>query len=445
LAINPLHTRLAARELAHILNDSGALAIIVDDSFVPVLQAMAGELRSVKTLIYAGDGEAPEGFVDYERLLQTSSFEAPSVQVHENDLAGIFYTGGTAGIPRGVMLTHRNLTTNAYHMLAAGTYLHDDICLHTAPMFHLANGTAMYSITWLGGTHTFVKSFEPKAVMEAIQRERVSVTVMVPLMISTLINHADFARYDLSSLRRLSYGGSPIPMDLLRKAMRMLGCMFSQSYGMTEASPLVSMLRPEDHVLEGTPDQLRRLASCGREIIGVQVRIWNEADEEVALGEVGEIVVRGPNVMHGYWNFPDETARVMRKGWYLTGDMGYFDKDGFIFLVDRRKDVIVSGGEKVYSTEVENAAYSHPAVLEAAVIGVPDARWGEAVKAVVVLRPGLTLSAQELIEHCRQRIAGFKLPKSVDFVAELPKSGVGKIMKRELRERYWAGQGRRIN
>ncbi len=445
LVVNPLNIRLAAPELVYILNDSASLALAVDDAFLPLLQAIKGQIPTVSKLIYVGSHEAPQGMVHYEALLERSSATTPKIDLREDDLAGIFYTGGTTGNPKGVMLSHRNLTCNAYNTMALAMYKSSDVYLHAAPMFHLANGAAMYTVTWRGGTHTFVKAFEPKAVLETVQRERVTTSIWVPVMINALINYPDCAQYDISSLRRITYGASPIPVEVLRKAMRMFGCEFGQGYGMTEASPLVTLLEPEDHVTDGPPAQVRRLASCGREIIGVQVRIVNEAGEDVAPGEVGEIIIRGPNIMQGYWNKPEETAAVLREGWYYSGDMGCFDEERFIFLVDRRKDMIVSGGENVYSTEVENAIYSHPAVLEAAVIGVPDERWGEAVKAVVVLRPGHTLSSEEVIEHCRRQIAGYKLPKSVDFAAALPKSGAGKILKRELREPYWAGYQRRIH
>jgi long-chain acyl-CoA synthetase len=241
------------------------------------------------------------------------------------------------------------------------------------------------------------------------------------------------------------YGAAPMPVELLKKAMEVIGCDFIQGYGMTEASPLLTILYFEEHHTEGPEKLTRRLLSCGREIIGVEVRIVNEDGQDVKPGEVGEIIARGPNIMQGYWKKEAETEAVLRDGWYYTGDMGTVDDEQYIFLVDRKKDMIITGGENVYSTEVENAIYTHPAVLEAAVIGVPDERWGEAVKGIVVLKPGVAAEAEEIIEHCRDSIAGYKVPKSIEFMEELPKSGAGKILKRDLREKYYEGRDRRIN
>jgi long-chain acyl-CoA synthetase len=236
-----------------------------------------------------------------------------------------------------------------------------------------------------------------------------------------------------------------MPAQLLKEAIKVLGCDFMQGYGMTEASPLLTVLYPEDHHTEGPEKLTKRLLSCGREIIGVEVRVVDDDGHDVKPGEIGEIIARGPNIMQGYWKKEAETQAVFKKGWYYSGDMGTVDEDNYIFLVDRKKDMIISGGENIYSTEVENAIYTHPAVFEAAVIGVPDEKWGEAVKGVVALKPGAEATAEEIIQHCRGQIAAFKVPKSIDFVSELPKSGAGKVLKRDLREKYWEGQKRRIS
>jgi long-chain acyl-CoA synthetase len=275
----------------------------------------------------------------------------------------------------------------------------------------------------------------------------VTSTVLVPTMINFLINHPDIAKHDLSSLRRITYGASPMPVELLKRAMKVFpGVEFFQGYGQSESSPLLTTLMPEDHVTEGPEQITRRLASCGRPVIGVEVEVVDENDRRVKSGEVGEVVARGPNVMMGYWKRPEETAATLRGGWLRTGDMATIDEDGYIYLVDRKKDMIISGGENVYSTEVENVIYQHPAAREAAVIGVPDDKWGEAVKAIVTLKDGASLTESELIEFCASRLADYKVPKSVEIrEGELPKSGAGKILKKELREPYWQGHNRRVN
>jgi long-chain acyl-CoA synthetase len=288
-----------------------------------------------------------------------------------------------------------------------------------------------------------VREFRPELVLEAIQRERVTITFLVPAMLSMLLEHPRFGDHDLSSLRSIIYGGSAIPEDRLRKALRQLPCTFAQGYGLTETSPLLCVLPPEDHVLEGP--RARRIQSCGRPARGVEVKIFDERDQECPPEVVGEIVARGRNVMQGYFNNPEATATALRSGWFRTGDLGLRDADGYVYIVDRKKDMIVSGGENVYPREVEEVLYTHPAVLEAAVVGVPSERWGETVKAVVVLRESAAVSERELIGYARERLAHYKAPTSIDFVEVLPRNPSGKVLKRELRERYWLGHGRRVN
>lgn len=279
-----------------------------------------------------------------------------------------------------------------------------------------------------------------------MERERVTATLLIPTMINFLIHHPDVKARDLNTLRYIAYGGAPMPAELARQAMQTLSCSFIHVYGLTESSPLLTFLPPEEHVADGPPEKVRRLLSCGREIIGVRVRVVNPEGREVAPGEVGEIIAKGPNNMVGYWNKPQETADALRDGWLYTGDLATVDDEGYIYIVDRKKDMIITGGENVFSTEVENALYTHPAILEAAVVGVPDATWGEAIKAIVVLKPDMQASAEDIMEHCRSHIAHFKVPRSVDFYAgALPKSGSGKILKRELREKFWTGQERMVH
>jgi long-chain acyl-CoA synthetase len=444
----PLNTRLAADELVFILNDAECAAFITDDSLLPLAASFKPRLQGIRNFVAI---ESDDGFDDYESLIAEHSGKRPASlsieDASEEGLVGLFYTSGTTGLPKGVMLNHRNLWMNAMHTLAMRTPEPGAIFLHSAPMFHLATFPAVINNTVTGCAHAILKKFDIKMLMEIVERDRVTSTVLVPTMINFLISHPDFDKHDLGSLKRITYGASPMPMALLKRAMEALpGVEFFQGYGQTESSPLLTTLMPEDHVTEGDERVTRRLASCGRPVIGVEVEVVDERGAPVSTGEVGEVVARGPNVMMGYWKRPEETAAALRGGWLHTGDMAMVDEDGYIYLVDRKKDMIISGGENVYSTEVENVIHTHPAVREAAVIGVPDEKWGEAVKAIVTLKPGATLTDRELIEYCAARLADYKTPKSVEIrEGELPKSGTGKILKKELREPYWQAHNRRIN
>ena len=443
--IVPLNFRLAAAELAYILQDAGATAILVGKGF-DTLYAETKQRLATSPLAISTAAETPEGMLCYERCLADASPEFRPVDIDEHDLAGLFYTSGTTGNPKGVMLSHRNIVSNAYHLLSSIHEQEGEVYLHCCPMFHLADGSTSHRITWLGGTHVIVPGFEPVAVLEALQRERVTSTLLVPTMINFLVNHPRVKAYDLSCLRRILYGASPMPVELLRRATQVLGCELIQAYGLTETSPMLTILHPQYVALDGDAAKVKRLASCGRAVPGVRVRVVNDHGEDVQPGEVGEIIARGPNIMQGYWNKPEETAAAFRDGWLCTGDLATVDDEQFIFIVDRKKDMIISGGENVFSTEVENALYKHAAVLEAAVIGVPDERWGEAVMALVVLKPGTTATAAELIDHCRELIAHYKCPRRVEIQTELfPKSGSGKILKTVLREPYWQGESRRVH
>jgi long-chain acyl-CoA synthetase len=346
------------------------------------------------------------------------------------------------------MQTHGNLMVNAKHMLWANPLFHHDRFLHLTPMFHSAGVANMYAQMLVAGTNITCPGFDPELVGRMIEEHDVTVCVLVPTMINMFLNHPGTAERDLSTWRLCLYAASPIPMALLQRAMRELPCGFSQGYGMTEMSPHCCQLNTEDHdrAMSGDADAERRLASAGTPCIGVDVECRRPDGTLCAIGEVGEITVRGPNMMPGYWNRPAETAQAFTDdGWYRTGDLGSIDAGGYVFLVDRAKDMIVSGGENVYTTEVENALAGHPAVLELAVFGVPDERWGEAVHAAVVLKPGTTATEAELIAHCRLSIGGFKVPRAITIRDEpLPKSAAGKILKRDLRAPYWEGHDRAV-
>ncbi|TMD57396.1 MAG: long-chain-fatty-acid--CoA ligase [Chloroflexi bacterium] len=444
--IVPLNIRLARPEIVFILNDSETKVLVVDKTFASYVTGR-DSFPTVEHVLYNGD-ETPEGMLHFEDLLNKGARIPQSAdrEMEDNDLSGLYYTGGTTGRSKGVMLSHKNVVSNAFHMIMASSYTGQDTYLHAGPMFHLADIASTFALTMVGGCHAFTPIFNPVSMLETVQREKITTTLIVPTMINALLNHPDVDNYDVSSLRRITYGGSPMPLELLKKGLQKWGPIFVQAYGMTEAAPLLTMLNPQDCSIDGTPEQVRRLASCGKESLGVEVCVVNAEGNDVQPREIGEIIARGPNIMLGYWRMPEATAAAIMDGWYYTGDLATVDEENFLYIVDRAKDMIISGGENIYCVEVENALYTHPAVLEAAVVGIPDETWGESVHAVIVSKPGTSASSEELIEHVRTQIASYKTPRSIEFRTEaLPKSGAGKILKRDLREKYWVGKSRRVN
>jgi long-chain acyl-CoA synthetase len=442
--IVPVNFRLPPQEIKYILDHSGARAVAVDAALTPTLESVSSTLETVEHRISISDSPK-EDYIDYEELLARGSPEFDAIEVGEDDLLGLFYTSGTTAEPKGVMLTHKNVAANVAHSEPYWEHEPGDIYLHAAPMFHLADGATVYSNIARGVTQACIARFEPAPVLEMIERERVTTMVLVPTMINFLLQVENLGSYDLSSLRHITYGASPIAPDLLRRAIDRFGCRFGQGYGLTEAAPLLTVLTADDHIITDEKSE-RRLASCGKPVTGVDVRVVKEDGSEVRAGEVGEIIARGPNIMAGYWKREEDTKNAIIDGWLHTGDLATVDEDGYIYLVDRKKDMIVTGGENVYSTEVEAALYAHPAVKEAAVIPVPHADWGEAVHACISLRAGAEATPAGLIDFCRHRLASYKIPRSVEIIeGELPKGGTGKILKKQLRERYWRGQSRRIS
>jgi long-chain acyl-CoA synthetase len=358
----------------------------------------------------------------------------PDADAGDDTLAALFYTGGTTGKSKGVMLSHRNLVSNSMNVTIGG---HDDeftTYLHAAPMFHLADSGSTFAVTANGGRHVFIPRFDPDDCLQAMQQERVTRGMFVPTMINILASHPKVPDFDLSSLRYIFYGGSSISEGVLRKALDAFpNCQLANAYGMTEASPGLTILPFRYTTLDGP--YAGRLQSCGRAVYSAELKIVDANRNEVPRGTVGELAARGPMIMLGYWNKPDETAAVLEDGWYYSGDAAYMDDEGFLFIVDRLKDMIISGGENIYTAEVESAISLLPGVAEVAVIGVPDAKWGETVHAVIVPRAGADLTADAVIEHCRTQIAGYKCPRSIEFRdTPLPVSGAGKVLKRELRD-----------
>jgi long-chain acyl-CoA synthetase len=417
MVLVPLNPRHTDAELRYALEDAGAKVLFAG-------RPVADLPPCVEAVIEVGEA--------YEALLASAAPADFPDHIGEEDLAGLFYTGGTTGAAKGVMLTHRNLVANAMHLQLCRPFSPATVWLVTAPLFHLAGSIAVLSTVWNAGRHVVLAAFDPGAVLDLIERERVTATLVVPSMLAAM-NEEQLARpRDVSSLELVSFGGAPSATATLRRAHEAFpGARLLHIYGATETAPIATTLLGVEDVLDTA-----RAQSCGQPAVGVDVEIRTTDGGRAAAGDVGEVVVRGPNVMGAYWNKPRETADALEDGWYRTGDLGYMDEEAFVFLVDRAKDMIVSGGENVYSTEVEDVLYRHPAVLEAAVFGVPDAKWGEAVHAVVVPRAPVT--ADELIAHCRAAIGAYKVPRRIDLRAQpLPKSGAGKVLKRELRAPFW--------
>ncbi|MES2148960.1 MAG: long-chain-fatty-acid--CoA ligase [Pseudomonadota bacterium] len=440
--VNPANIRWSAAEIAFSLDDCETRVLIVDDQFLPMVPELRQRAACLTRLIYAGDGATPEGMLSFEDMIAASA-PIPDTGRSGDDLAGVFYTGGTTGFPKGVMLGHGGLYINALTIAAEGATQEGSTGLHAAPMFHLACIGVMNAMLVHCCTHVFLPAFAPGAVLQTIEKESIATALLVPTMVQMTVDHPDADRHDLSSLRNVLYGASPISEAVIDRAMAKLpNANFFQAYGMTELSPAATMLTPFYHTPEGRKQG--KIRSAGRPTFCAEVRIFNEDDQEVARGEVGEIVVRGPGVMLGYWKRPDDTRAALRGGWMHTGDAGRMDQDGYVFIVDRIKDMIVTGGENVYSAEVENAVQQHPAVAACAVIGIPDDKWGETVHAVVVLKAGANATAQQIAEHCKGLIANYKVPRSSVFVDTLPLSGAGKVLKNKLREPFWAGRERQV-
>ena len=443
-AVVPMNTRWSAAENAYSLNDSGAQILFVDRNFVPMLDAIRAEATGVKTLIYMSDDAAPEGMLSFEELI------AQNVPCNDpmrggEDLAGLFYTGGTTGFPKGVMLPHRALWYNAMAIAKEIRFNHDTKYLHAAPMFHLADFGFNTAIAMVGACNVFIPSFEPEATLKAIETHQINTSLLVPTMLGMILAHPTFTPERVNSLKRYIYGASPMPEGLLRQALQaMQHVEFYQAFGQTEMAPVVSVLQPEDHVLEGPKSVLLR--SAGLPAVGCEIKIIDEDGNIVPRGTVGEIAARSPGTMLGYWNLPEQTEKTLVDGWVHTGDGAYQDEDGFIYIVDRMKDMIVSGGENVFSAEVESAISTHPNVAAVAVIGIPSDQWGESVHAIIIPKPDTNPDEASIIAHCRAHIAGYKCPRSITLRSEpFPMSGAGKVLKRELRAPYWDGQTRSVN
>jgi acyl-CoA synthetase (AMP-forming)/AMP-acid ligase II len=449
----PLNYRLSAGELLLIMNDAGAKVLIADPRFRETVDRMRADLPAVEKIVWTGDtkGNPPDGDRDisYEDIVaRMPPAQIPEIDIEEEEIAQIYYTSGTTGRPKGVMLTHKNVMVHALGTIAELHLTDRDVWLHAAPLFHLADAWATWAITWVGGTHVLVSEFDPQTVLTTMEKEKVTLTNLIPTMLNMLVNYSGVKGFDYSHLRVLLSGGAPIAPEVVRRIVETFQCDYIQTYGMTETSPYLTLSLLKEHLLQRSPEeQLHFKSKTGREFIAVELRVVTDKGREIKRDEkeVGEIIVRGDTVTPGYWQLPEETARAIKNGWLYTGDMAVMDEEGYVTIVDRRKDMIVTGGENVYSTEVENTLYLHPAVLECAVVGVPDEKWGEAVQGIVVLKPTRKATEEELIAFCKERIARYKAPKSIDFISSLPKTGSGKIEKKKLRDRYWPEAEKKIH
>ncbi len=436
--INPLNLRLAPKELEFILADSGTTVCFVDQVFAPLIDKVRAQ-TSIEKVVLIGGGDVPHD-TGYDALIDAGDPVVPE-EPEEDDIVILMYTGGTTGLPKGVVIDHRAAMLDFYKIGSRWPFTDEHVYLHQTPMFHAASFGGVLVIPAVGGTTTFVPVFDPAAVLDNCERQGVTATVMVPTMIQMLLDHPAFTPERLAAMKILTYGASPMPTALLERLLAMFPDLdIYQGYGMTENCGLLTCLGPEEHRVGG-----ELLRSAGLALPGSRLCIQDHAGELVATGEVGEVCARAGNYMREYWNRPEETASAFGGGWYHTGDAGRLDERGYLYLVDRVKDMIVTGGENVYSSEVENALSSHESVAQVAVIGIPSDQWGEAVHAIVVLHPDTAADEEELKAWARDRIAGYKTPKSVEFRVEpLPMSGAMKVLKRELRAPYWAGKERMV-
>lgn len=435
----PVNWRLAAPEILHIVEDAGAEVVVVGSEFFGSLHAIEDRLTKVHTILAVGAHDRWPSFDDW-----FSDYPAtdPGVETELDDIAILAYTSGTTGAPKGVVLTNENYLCKSVGISERWRITADSTSLAVMPLFHMAGSGWALVCLYAGGTTVLLRDVDPAAILAAVDDHRITNMLLVPAVIQMLLSTPGVDDTDFSTMRAIVYGASPITDDVLRKGLQRIGCEFIQVYGSTETTGSITQLDSQDHDPTHRPALLR---SCGKPYPWIEIRIVDAEGRDVPVGAVGELWTRSAQNMAGYWNNPTATAAtVTPEGWLKTGDAGYLDGEGYVYLHDRVKDMIVSGGENVYPAEVENVLMTHPAVADVAIIGVPDEKWGEAVKAIVVPVAGAAPSAAELIAFARERLAGFKLPKTVDFATDLPRNPSGKLLKRQLREPYWEGVERRV-
>jgi acyl-CoA synthetase (AMP-forming)/AMP-acid ligase II len=431
--------RLAPPEIAYVINDAGAEVLFVGPEFVGLVEKIRDQLTTVRTVIALG---APhDDWPHFSSWRDAQSAEDPMLETGPDDVAIQMYTSGTTGHPKGVQLTNHNFIGLLPQAIAQWeNWTEDDVSIVCMPLFHIAGSGWGLVAFYVGAQNVILREVDPGEILETIPRYGVTMALFVPAVVLFLCEHPKAQETDWSSLKLVIYGAAPMPVPLLQRAMKIMNCGFAQVYGLTETCGAVTYLPPEDHDPEGN----ERMKSCGKAQDNVGIRVVDAEGNDVPLGEVGEIIVKSPQVMKGYWNLPDATAGAIRDGWFHTGDAGYLDADGYIYIHDRVKDMIVSGGENIYPAEIESALMGHPQIADVAVIGVPDEKWGESVMAIIVAKDGEEIPQDELEAFARERIAGYKVPRHIAYVDELPRNPSGKILKRELRKPYWEGQERQV-
>jgi fatty-acyl-CoA synthase len=441
----PLNFRLSAEEHRYILNHAGVKAVLVDHEYAAVVDGIRPQLTSVEHWIVAGaNGAAREGWRDWDTLVAAASpADPPPVERDEDDVVSLNYTSGTTARPKGVMLTHRNFYINGYNLIAHLRLSHDDVELWTLPMFHCNGWGAVYALTGLGGTHVVLRTIDARQIFTLIEKERVTFACMAPAVLRAILDYPDKAAHKITTRPRFTLAGAPPPAAYVERLEKELGWEFLEIYGLTETAPLLTSSQPD---FATRADDFARRARAGVPGLGVEICVVDGDGRPVPQDgkAIGEVCARSNVVFAGYWEQPEETARAIRDGWFHTGDLAVWDAGFNIHIVDRQKDVIISGGENISSPEVEDVLYRHPAVQECAVIGVPHDKWGETPKAIVVLRPNTSVTSDELSAFCRQQLAHFKCPTSIEFSDSLPRTATGKLQKYRLREKYWQGRERRV-
>lgn len=437
----PVNARLSTDETVQVANDGLPEVFIAGPEHTEALAPRRSEMKSVKYLVGFG---TDAGDISYEEVLARGSAIHAHANPDDDATAVLHYTSGSSGVLKAAMQTYGNRRALVRKLIATpfARLENDDVIAHVGPVTH-ASGMQMMGVFRVGGCNLMKNRFDVDDLLSTVEREKVTRLMLVPTMVNRIVNHPDVGKYDISSLRSVTYGAAPMAPAVVEKAMGVFGPILAQGYGAGETSSFVTVLTEKDHV-DALKNNPARLGSCGRCYFETDVQVLNDEGKPVGPGEVGEIVVKGPDVMKGYFNAPEITAEAMRDGAYLTGDLAVVDDEGYIFIVDRKKEMIISGGFNVYPSEVEKVLYKHDAVYEAAVVGVPDEEWGEAVKAVIVLKPGASLTADQAMAYCKENLPGFKRPRSVDFMDELPKNANGKVVRRQVRDRYWKDHDRKV-
>ncbi len=435
LILAPISTKLKD-ELDYILGNAEPRLVFVGKNHADKIKPQYGYIEKVICV----DDDSSE-YMSYEKLLSQYPDDEPDVEIDESDIILLYYTSGTTSLPKGAALSHRAIVANAVNGIIEAQLHHDDVNLSVHPLFFTAPVNCLVlPLIYVGGTSVIVDAFEPESFLSAVQKEKITIVVVVPTMIIRLLQYPSIDDWDVSSLRAILYGSSAMPESVISEAIGRFGNIFHQGYGLTETTCFATMLSADQHINSDQSRKMPRLRSCGREVVNTRVRVVRKDNTDVArdMEDVGEVIIKGENILDRYWNMPELTAETIRDGWFYSGDLGVMDEDGYVYIVDREKDMIVSGAINIYPREIEEVLFKHPSIVEVSVIGVPDADWGEKVTALVVLKPGEKATEDELVAYTKKHLATYKAPKSFVFVDDLPKGPTGKVLKRVLKDEYSA-------